>query len=263
MSNIFINSENINTSSLSGKCSIWFNSPLGRMVYAAEIEQLESILQGLFGYHILQYGYFAESNYLSSSRIANKSTLLLDNTEVNNNIIAIYTSAEQLPIAMDCVDVIVLPHILEYSKDIHKILQELERVLIDDGHVVIIGINPLSLWGLWHFFKCWSGEMPWRGRLLLISRLKNWLSLSNFEVKELNRFFFLPPLNNRNLLKKLVPLELLGRYCWPIFGGLYVVVARKRTAPLNPIKIQWRAKRNMIMTRIIENIIKIAIKKNE
>ena len=84
MSNIFINSENINTSSLSSKFSIWFNSSLGRMVYAAEIEQLESILQGLFGYHILQYGYFAESNYLSSSRIANKSTLLLDNTEINN-----------------------------------------------------------------------------------------------------------------------------------------------------------------------------------
>jgi len=47
-------------------------------------------------------------------------------------------------------------------------------------------------------------------------------------------------------------MERLGRYCWPFFGGLYVVVAKKRTVPLNPIKMQWRAKRNMIGSNAIE-----------
>ncbi|MAS82837.1 MAG: hypothetical protein CMF45_09125 [Legionellales bacterium] len=258
-----MNPENINTLSLRKRFSIWFSGSLGRMVYAAEIEKLENILQGLFGYHILQYGYSAESNYLAASQIKNKSTLLLENTEVDSSITAIYANAEELPIAIDCVDVIVLPHVLEYYKDVHKILREMERILISDGHVVIIGINPLSLWGLWNMFRFCSDEISWRGRLVSISRLKVWLLLLNFEIKELTRFFFLPPLNNHNLLKKLMPLELLGRYCWPIFGGLYVVVAKKRTVPLNPLKIQWHTKRKMIVTRLIENTIRRVIKKHE
>ncbi len=252
MCELFMNSGNTKTLSLREKFSSWFNGPLGRTVYAAEIEQLEDILPGLFGYHILQYGYSAESNYLAASRISNKTVLFLDNTELNNSVTAVHTSAEELPIAMDSVDVIVLPHILEYSKDAHKLLREMERVLIGDGHVVIIGINPLSLWGLWHLFKCWWGEMPWSGQLISIPRLKDWLSLLDFEVEKINGFFFSPPLSNQNWLKKFMPLERLGRYCWPICGGLYVVVAKKRTVPLNPIKMQWRAKRNMIGSGAIE-----------
>ncbi len=240
------------TLTLREKFSSWFASPLGKAVYAAELEQIEDILPGLFGYHIMQYGYAAESNYLFASRIVNKTILFLDTSECDDNINAIHTSAEELPIATDSIDVIVLPHILEYSKDVHKMLREMDRVLIDNGHVVILGINPLSLWGLWHLFLCWWGEMPWSGRLISIPRIKDWLSLLDFEIEKTNCFFFSPPLRNQKILKKLLPLERLGRYCWPIFGGLYVVVAKKRVVPLNPIKMQWRTKRNMIGSGAIE-----------
>ena len=234
------------------KFSSWFNSPLGKTVYAAELDQLQDILPGLFGYHILQYAYSSESNFLMSSRIAAKTMLFLDAAELKKDITSVQTSAEELPIAADSIDVIVLPHILEYSKDAHKLLREMERVLIGDGHVVIIGINPLSLWGLWHLFLCWWGDMPWSARLISIPRIKDWLSLLDFEVEKTKCFFFSPPLRNENLLKKFMPLERLGRYCWPILGGLYVVVAKKRVVPLNPIKMQWRAKRHMIRPGAIE-----------
>jgi SAM-dependent methyltransferase len=257
-----MNSENTKTLTLREKFSNWFASPLGKVVYEEEIVQLEDILPGLFGYHILQYGYSAESNYLTASRISNKTILFLDNAENNNNVTAVHTSAEELPIAVDSIDVVVLPHILEYSKDAHKLLREMERVLIGDGHVVIIGINPLSLWGLWHLFRCWWGEMPWSGQLISIHRLKDWLSLLDFEVEKTKSFFYSPPLRNQTLLKKMFPLERLGRLCWPIFGGLYVVVAKKRTVPLNPIKMQWRAKRNMIGSGAIEPTTRSQLKNN-
>lgn len=247
-----MSSNDIKTVTLREKFSSWFASPLGKVVYEEEIVQLEDILPNLFGYHILQYGYSAESNYLEASRIATKTILFLDEAETNNNVRAIHTRAEELPIAVDSIDVIVLPHILEYSKDAHKLLREMERVLIGDGYVVIMGINPVSLWGLWHMVRCWWGEMPWSGRLISMRRLKDWLSLLDFEVEKTKCFFFSPPLNNQKLLKKLLPLERLGRYCWPIFGGLYVVVAKKRTIPLNPIKMQWHAKRSVIGSGAIE-----------
>jgi SAM-dependent methyltransferase len=246
-----MNSEKDKTT-LREQFSNWFSSPLGKRVFVAEEEQMQVILPDLFGYHILQYGYSAESNYLGTSRIADKTILFLDNAEIKTELKAIHTSAEELPVAADSIDVIVLPHILEYSKDAHKLLREMERVLIGEGHVVIIGINPLSLWGIWNLFLCWWGEMPWSGRLISIPRIKDWLSLLDFEVEKTKCFFFSPPLRNQNLLKKLLPLERFGRYCWPILGGLYIVVAKKRVIPLNPIKMHWRAKRNIIGAGVVE-----------
>jgi SAM-dependent methyltransferase len=247
-----MNSAKQKTAKLREKFSNWFESPLGKRVFAAEEEEMLDILPDMFGYHILQYGYSAESNYLAASRIPDKTILFLDESEINHDLNAIHTSAEELPIAEDSIDVIVLPHILEYSKDAHKLLREMDRVLIGDGRVVIIGINPLSLWGVWHLFLCWWGNMPWSGRLISIPKIKDWLSLLDFEVKKTKCFFFLPPIGNEKFLKKLIPLERLGRYCWPILGGLYVVVAKKRVVPLNPIKMQWTAKRKLIGSGVAE-----------
>lgn len=242
------------------KLSSWFGSPLGQRVLATEQEQLDEILPDLFGYHILQYGYPAKADYLSASRIVNKTLLFLDESEIKSNLNAIYTSAEELPVATDCIDVVVLPHVLEYSKDAHKLLREMERVLIGDGHIVIIGINPLSLWGLWHLFLCWWNEMPWSGQLISMHRIKDWLSLLDFEVKKINCFFYSPPIRNPRWLKKFLPLERLGRYCWPVLGGLYVVVAQKRTVPLNPIKMSWQQSGNMLGSGVVEPTTRESIK---
>ena len=122
-------------------------------------------------------------------------------------------------------------------------LREMERVLICEGHAVIIGINPLSLWGLWQLFFCWWNKMPWGGQLVSVSKLKDWLSLLDFECERVNYFFFSPPFSNTTLLKKFLPLERLGKYCYPIFGGLYIVVAKKRVAPISPIKVNWKKRR--------------------
>ncbi len=226
--------------------SDWFAGDLGQAAFRREQEQLADILPGLFGYHILQYGYAAGADYLAASRIVNKTVLCLDESDSGPRSNAIRTRAEELPVAADSVDVMVLPHILEYSRDAHKLLREMDRALIGDGHVVIIGINPFSLWGLWHLFLCWWGEMPWGGRLISAPRLKDWLSLLDFEVTKSVGFFFLPPLKSRKWLRRFIPLERLGRYCWPFFGGLYAVVAKKRTIPLNPIKLPWKSRRVVI-----------------
>ena len=224
----------------------WLAGELGQAAFKREREQLDDILPGLFGYHILQYGYSAGADYLAASRIVNKTVLFLDEGDIAPGIRAIRARAEDLPVATDSIDVMVLPHILEYSKDAHKLLREMDRALIGDGHVIIIGINPFSLWGLWHLFLCWWGEMPWGGRLISAPRLKDWLSLLDFEVKRSAGFFFLPPLKSGKWLQRFIPLERLGRYCWPFFGGLYAVVARKRTIPLNPIKLPWKSRRVVI-----------------
>ncbi len=247
-----MNLKSLNELSLRDKLSKWFKSPLGEVVFAMENDQLKDILPRLFGYHILQFGYCAELNYLISSRVSNKTILFLEDTEIQKSVkTAMRTTAEELPIALESIDVVLLPHILEYSNDTHRLLREMERILICEGYAVIIGINPFSLWGLYHLFFCWWNKMPWGGRLISVSRMKDWLSLLDFEIEKVKYFFFSPPVSNVKLLKKFLPLERLGQYCYPIFGGLYVVVAKKRVTPLSPIKMKWQKKRNIIVTESI------------
>ena len=61
-----MNYESLNELTLRDKLSEWYQSPLGEIVYAEEMSKLEEILPRIFGYHILQFGYCAELNYLKA-----------------------------------------------------------------------------------------------------------------------------------------------------------------------------------------------------
>ncbi len=247
-----MNAASAKARTLRAQLSLWFATALGERVSTLEKEQLEDLLPELFGYHIVQCGFPNRNFLLASSKIVDKSILYLDECEVDTSQNGICAIAENLPIAADSVDVMVLPHVLEYSKDPHRLLREVDRVLIDDGHVVVIGINRFSLWGLWHLCCCWWNRMPWSGKLIAIHRMKDWLSLLDFEIKQTKFCFYSPPLKNSRWLKKCLPIERLGRLCWPIFGGIYVMVGKKRTVPLNPIKMQWKTKPQLVGTSVVE-----------
>ena len=240
------------TKTIREQLSDWFASPLGQQVLQIERSQLEEILPELFGYHILQIGQPSNADFLDSSKISHKAYLCLDEQEISETYNTIRAQAENLPVASDSIDVVVLPHVFEYSKDPHQLIRELDRVLIDDGHLVIIGINRFSFWGLWYFVLCWWDKIPWNGRLISIPRIKDWLALLDFEVKKVRYCFYSPPFRKTQWLLKCKPLERLGAYCWPFLGGIYVIVGKKRVVPLNPIKMQWKAKKKLIGSGVAE-----------
>ena len=62
--------------------------------------------------------------------------------------VALHCDFDALPFANHSLDLVVLPHALELARDPHLTLREVERVLVPEGRVVIIGFNPASLWGL-------------------------------------------------------------------------------------------------------------------
>jgi len=125
----------------------WFSSNVGQRLLTVEKEILNLILPDMFGYHILQVGNLAKTDYLQSSRIQHHITSILQDIERDESQQQFYCSKRALPIAADSIDVIVLPHILEFNSDPHQVLREMERILIGEGQVVITGFNPWSLWG--------------------------------------------------------------------------------------------------------------------
>ena len=54
---------------------------------------------------------------------------------------------DALPFDAASLDLVILPHALELARDPHLALREVERVLVPEGRVIIVGFNPASLWG--------------------------------------------------------------------------------------------------------------------
>ena len=128
-----------------------------------------------------------------------------------------------------------LPHTLEFARDPHLALREVERVLMPEGRAVIVGFNPASLWGVRERPERLRRRLGRRcgetsadaGSSIGYRRLRDWLRLLSFEV-EAGRFgCYMPPSHRRNGWPA-AWMERAGDRWWPIFGAVYFVIAVKR-----------------------------------
>ena len=232
----------------------WYGVGLGRRLLDAERAELDSVLCNLFGFHLLQVGAYADEYILGATRISHR--VILDNEahtlSPELGVMALRGSAAALPIASQSVDVVVLHHSLEFAADPHQVLREIDRVLVPEGHVVIVGFNPWGCWLPWRWVLRWRQQPPWCGRTLSSVRLKDWLSLLGFNVVYGKNFFFRPPLHRPGIMDRLMLLEILGARLWPVFGAAFILVGRKRVIALTPIKPRWKPRRSLIPQGIAE-----------
>jgi SAM-dependent methyltransferase len=221
----------------------WCTGPVGQYVLGLERQHLGRVLPDLFGYHLVQVGRVGNGNLTQSSRIHHRLLLWVDTGE-SPPAGSVIAEPDSLPLAADSIDVIVLPHVLEFAANPHRVLREAERALIGEGHLVLLAFNPWSLWGLWRLALGWRRQTPWSGQFYGVARIRDWLSLLDFELIALERFAFCPPL--RRAIARFGWLEHLGGALWPALGGAMLIVARKRVLPLTPIRLRWQSRRTLI-----------------
>ena len=216
--------------------STWIRGEGGAGLAARERNRFGQILPRLFGYYAVQIGYHAEGILDSAQRIRNKFELRLDADGVRNDGCAVLAGAAALPFAMHSIDVVVLPHVLEYEAQPEAVLEEVERVLLEDGRLIIAGFNPWSLWGLQYLNPLLRNRPPWNGRFHSVAGLRRRLGALGFEVVATERFSFRLP------CPRLLSLKPKGVRRWPFYGAAYIMVAQKRRAPVTPVKLKWHKK---------------------
>jgi SAM-dependent methyltransferase len=229
----------------------WFSRVPGREIAMAQIAQLDRVLPNLFGYHLLQVGRLGDLDLLSKSRILNRNVVELDGRDEGHHYPVVRGSATALPVESDSVDVVVLPHILEFEAQPHEALRESARVVVPDGHLLICGFNPWSMLGCWRFLKRRQQAVPWRGRFLALTRLRDWLALLGFDVVSQDACFSKPPFSNERLLKRLDFLDRIGSRMPAYFSGAYLLLARKRVTTLTPIRSRWRPRRRLVSVGLV------------
>jgi SAM-dependent methyltransferase len=213
--------------------SPWFNTPRGRYILDWERSQFDSSVEDVFGFNAVQVG-LPEFDLLRQNRIPLKACAGVD---VGCTLVA---QPWQLPLASQSIDLLVLPHVLEFSSQPHQILREVERVLMPEGSIVISGFNPLSLWGLKRALRLEKNEYPWKGKFIGLLRLKDWLALLGFELNGGRFGCYAPPFGQGNWLDRFDFLESAGDRWWPIAGAVYVVRAVKHTTGMRLVTPPWR-----------------------
>ncbi|RMG34872.1 MAG: class I SAM-dependent methyltransferase [Gammaproteobacteria bacterium] len=217
----------------------WLPGAAGRRLIAAEEALLRRFVEGLFGYYLVSVeGLGADLRPLHECPVRHKLRLA-PSEEEGGDIVA---RAEQLPLRSDTIDAVVLHHSLDFSADPHLVLREVERVLIAEGRVVILGFNPFSLWGVWRLLLRGRSTGPWCGHFLSYRRVVDWLGLLGFDVEYTDVAAFVPPLPQR-WEGRFAGVERLARRYLPMFAGVYVIRAVKRVSTVTPVRLRWQALR--------------------
>ncbi|WP_045049403.1 methyltransferase domain-containing protein [Rouxiella chamberiensis] len=212
--------------------SSWDDIPRGDYYRAALERQLQPWWGKLYGFHLLKVGNLSAEINSEACPISHQV-----NVAPEGHNLQVLGDPYYLPFEQKSVDACLLCHTLNYATDPHRILREVDRVLIDDGWLVVGGFTPLSVLGLGKCVPFLRRRQPYASRMFSQTRLIDWLSLLNYEVMFKSRFQVLPWHRHGG--------RLLGDHL-PALGCMTVIVARKRTLPLLPTAKKVHARRQAL-----------------
>ena len=220
----------------------WLAGPLGAMLLEQERVIVAQSLECAFGLHCLQIGAWGEpATFLSLART--RRTALVAGSNARG--VALVAEPDALALQSDSVDVLLLPHTLEFAAEPHEVLRESGRVLTGEGVLLVLGFEPLGVWSVRHAFTR-GGFPPGRIRTIPAQRLSDWLKLLGFEVGAAERFLYVPPFASLQTGGARGVFERIGRRAWPRLSGAYLLHAYKRVRSLTPVRMRSRLRTAVI-----------------
>ncbi|HTD03266.1 class I SAM-dependent methyltransferase [Undibacterium sp.] len=218
----------------------WLESPAGCYIREWEQACLDSLTADIFGYNAVQIG-LPQIDALAANRMPNKwltATEFPSESQAGRAMpIVVVHDFTELPFQSQSIDLLVLPHVLEFAAEPHQILREVDRVLIPEGRVIICGFNRASLWGARQATGRMTGSyfLPKEGEFISVPRMKDWLKLLNMEVNRGHFGCYAPPFAADKWLHRFRFMEKAGHRWWPYLGAVYMLQGIKRVKGMHLI----------------------------
>ncbi len=213
----------------------WFATPLGQYVIDVEQTYFDKEVADVFGFNAFQIG-LPEHDFLRANRMPFRCVTS------RGGKVSFAADSRALPIRSGVADLIILPHAIEFSENPHQVLREVQRVLMPEGHVMLSGFNPWSLWGARRLATL-SPDYPWRGQFVSLARIRDWLALLGFEVASGRMGCYVPPIANDKWRARFDFMDKAGDRWWPFAGGVYFLHGIKRVQGMRLITPKWKAAR--------------------
>ncbi len=223
------------TENISQLLEDWYARPFGQLAFQRVDEVVGKSLEHIFGYYLVQLGLARNMPLYHQSTIPTR--IFLSNR--SGALIKLISSFEELPIDSDSTDAVIGHHFLEFSKQPHRTLREIHRVLTPQGHLVLVVFNPYSLIGLGQLGLKLSGVRLWKGWSPISgARLKDWLHLLGFEIISYDTICHIPEMGSGKIRNLLIKLDNSFRESKLPVGGLFVIHAIKSVAGASSISIK-------------------------
>lgn len=225
--------------------SDWLHTPLARVLNERERGLLKSLMPSMYQPVCVQINGIENDSALDLIT-GGVSFYVTENPDVVVETGApVRARPDALPFAARSVDLVILNHVLEFTDKPHEILREVEQIMAPGGHIVLLGFNPLSLWGLRRLLYRLTRRRksrPWCGSWLRLSRIRDWVRLLGFESTGGRIGVYGLPIQSERLTQQFAFLDKVGARWWPGFGAVYVVVVMKREMSATPLKHGFRRK---------------------
>lgn len=191
-------------------------------VFESALQPVSACLQGAV---FLQLGACGDNPWLSGLRFRHRWIVSPDR---EGCCVSVNAYMHQLPFDNHSVDCLLAPLTLEAFVSGRVLLDEIDRVIAPEGHVLFLGINPISLWGSW---LKWSKHNPFgagHGHPKSSLYLKMALMRCGYASVCLHTFYHIPPITDAHWIKRLEVLNQIGKMVSPLPPGFYCLVMQKK-----------------------------------
>ncbi len=224
----------------------WYETVTGQAIQRQEQFFLLNALKQVHAWKILQIGRLGwENDFLTEEQ--KRHYVIVDRNVPNEASLPIIRAGlDALPVSSKSMDVVIMPHALEFELNPQQVLREARRVLRPEGKLIFLGFNPHGLYRLFRCRVCGLKSIPWCGHFISQHRMHDWLTLLSFEL-ESNSYCFLPS-------GKFARIErAMGKYAPTLMIG-YSIVAIKRTYTMTPIDPVWARSSSFVQPPVTESV---------
>ena len=219
----------------SAPLSQWYREAYGQRLLRETEAALAPWLARAVGYYALDIRAFeSHAGWLDASLVQSHFAI----TPVRQKDSRVIGDFLRLPFEANSLDLVVAHHVLEFCANPHEFLREVDRTLIPEGRVIVVGFNPFSTHGLRKWFQS-RAVPPWGGHFYPALRVREWFSVLGFDVEK-TRYFafpFAPPSS----------AAATGRRAWtralPFCGALFALLAVKRVSRMITMGESWAPKK--------------------
>ena len=142
---------------------MWFRTLPGALIVDMELKELDRLLPSIPGQVAIQIGGPSNLRLLQKSKMryvyycSDQPAWIGDGTRLQCHY-------EGLPFEENSINLIVLSHALEFTKNPQRVLEEIYRVLKPGGQLLLLGFNRWSWWSVVRYMRQQKGY-PWAGNL--------------------------------------------------------------------------------------------------
>jgi SAM-dependent methyltransferase len=159
-----------------------YQTPRGKLLQTMEAQYLKRCITVSCKQRQLQIGGLGwEDEFIDCSLYRNY--VIVDDKNIGTaSALRINSKAYSLPIQSESMDLVIVPHMLEFDARRFQTMREINRVLKPGGELVVLSFNPLSLYVRFQFL--WDKKLfdPWQAHFIRRARMQDWLKLLNFEL---------------------------------------------------------------------------------